>query len=108
MSLARSTDGPAPAIVVTLQAPARAADPELAERKNGLYLAAVERAGGRALPLDETTPAAERAAALAEMEGLLLSGGADLDPARYGEAPAGARDVEPGRDELEWQAWQAA
>ncbi|HET7677658.1 MAG TPA: gamma-glutamyl-gamma-aminobutyrate hydrolase family protein, partial [Candidatus Limnocylindrales bacterium] len=61
-----------------------------------------------ALPLDEETPPAERAAALAEMEGLLLSGGADLDPARYGQAPAGAREVESGRDELEWQVWQVA
>ncbi len=33
--------------------------------------------------------------------GLVLSGGEDVDPARYGEAPAGARTVSPMRDEME-------
>jgi putative glutamine amidotransferase len=42
------------------------------------------------------------------MDGLLLSGGADIDPARYREAPAGARDAEPGRDALEDEAFAAA
>jgi putative glutamine amidotransferase len=42
------------------------------------------------------------------MDGLLLSGGADIDPVRYGEAPAGAREVEPGRDALEDEAFRAA
>jgi putative glutamine amidotransferase len=42
------------------------------------------------------------------MDGLLLSGGADIDPARYGETPAGSRNAEPGRDALEDEAFSAA
>jgi putative glutamine amidotransferase len=42
------------------------------------------------------------------MHGLLLSGGADIDPARYGEAPSGARGAEPGRDALEDEAFRTA
>ena len=42
------------------------------------------------------------------MDGLLLTGGADLDPARYGQPTAGSRDIEPDRDELEAAACAAA
>lgn len=97
-----------PRIVVTVQAPSRHADPALAERKNALYLEAVRRAGGDPLALDELTPEAQRRAALASMDGLLLTGGADIEPARYGQAPAGSEGIEAGRDDLEWAAWLAA
>ena len=80
----------------------------MAELKNRRYLEALERAGATPLPLDERASAADRAAAFAAMDGLLLSGGADIDPARYGETPAGARDAEPGRDALEDEAFRAA
>ena len=42
------------------------------------------------------------------MDGLLLSGGADLDPARYGQPARGATDLEPDRDALEAEAWAVA
>jgi putative glutamine amidotransferase len=42
------------------------------------------------------------------MDGLLLSGGADLDPNRYGQPIEGSQDIEPERDELEAEAWRAA
>ena len=42
------------------------------------------------------------------MNGLLFSGGADLDPARYGQPPGGSDAVDPDRDELESAAWDAA
>jgi putative glutamine amidotransferase len=42
------------------------------------------------------------------MDGLLLSGGADLDPSRYGRPIQGATDLEPGRDALEAAAWAAS
>lgn len=97
-----------PRIVTTLADPAGSPDPSVAELKNRRYLEALERAGADAVALDERSSAAERAAAFAEMDGLLLSGGADLDPARYGESPAGARAAEPRRDELEDEAFHAA
>jgi len=100
--------GPAPSIVVTVQAPAVSSDADLARRKNALYVARLEAAGGRAIVLDETSGADQRAAAFAVMDGLLLSGGADLDPALYGQPPAGSMDLEPGRDALELAAWRAA
>jgi putative glutamine amidotransferase len=97
-----------PRIVTTLADPAATADPSLAELKNRRYLEALERAGAVPLPLDERATAAERTAAFDAMDGLLLSGGADIDPARYGEPPAGARGAEPGRDALEDEAFRAA
>lgn len=97
-----------PRIVVTLANPKRAADPALAELKNRRYLEALERAGASPVPLDERDPPATRAAAWATMDGLLLSGGADIDPSRYGETVAGSHTAEPQRDALEDEAFRAA
>jgi putative glutamine amidotransferase len=103
-----SPAGPAPRIVVTLMVAAEQSEPEIAARKNALYLDAVARHGALTVPLDATASPAERSAAFEAMDGLLLSGGADIDPARYGQAVDGARDVEPDRDALEAEAWTAA
>ena len=100
--------GPGPRIVVTLMVAAEQAEPAIAARKNALYVDAVTRHGAVAVSLDATSGASERAAAFASMRGLVLTGGADVDPARYGREPAGARDTEPARDELEAQAWATA
>ena len=100
--------GPGPRIVVTLMVAAEQSEPAIAARKNALYVDAVTRHGAVAVPLDATSSASERAAAFVSMRGLLLTGGADMDPARYGRAAAGARDTEPARDELEAAAWAAA
>jgi putative glutamine amidotransferase len=97
-----------PRIVVTLAVAARQSDPDLAERKNRLYLDSLERHGGEPVALDATTDAAARAEALATMDGLLLSGGADIDPVRYGQPNRGSVDIEPDRDALESEAWSAA
>ena len=88
--------------------PAHQADPALADRKNRLYADAVARHGALPIVLDATASPDERRDAFATMQGLLISGGADLDPARYGQAPAGAVDPEPDRDALEAEAWAAA
>jgi putative glutamine amidotransferase len=93
---------------VTVAVAAEQPRPELAARRNELYLAAVARHGGTPVPLDARTPADLRDAAFAAMDGLLLTGGADLDPGRYGQPLAGAIDVEPDRDALEAAAWAAA
>jgi putative glutamine amidotransferase len=97
-----------PRIVVTLAVAARQADPAIAQRKNLLYLEGVRRHGGEPIALDAETEPATRADALATMDGLLLSGGADLDPSRYGLPNRGSVDVEPDRDALEADAWAAA
>ena len=46
--------------------------------------------------------------AFAAMDALLLTGGADLDPARYGQPSRGSTSVEPERDALEAEAWSVA
>ncbi len=97
-----------PPIVVTLSHPSRAARPDLAAQKNERYLAAVRRAGGDPIPLYPDGRGRAIPAALQRMAGLLLSGGADLDPALYGEPPDGAVSLEPERDSLELAAWQEA
>jgi len=97
-----------PRIVVTVADPARQPESAIAARKNALYAAAVERHGAVAFVLDATAGPAERTASFAAMDGLLMSGGADIDPTRYGQPLAGAVDVEADRDVLEGTAWDAA
>jgi putative glutamine amidotransferase len=99
---------PAPLIVVTVADPSTKPDPALAERKNRLHAAALSERGCRPVLISPATPAAERERALAGMAGLLLTGGADIDPGQYGEAAAGAVEIEPDRDALDRAAWDAA
>jgi putative glutamine amidotransferase len=94
--------------VVTLAVPDEQPEPDLAARRNDLYVAAVARHGAVPIRLDARTPATVRDDALRTMDGLLLSGGADIDPSRYGQPIDGSQDIEPDRDELEEQAWRAA
>jgi len=69
---------------------------------NVAYLHAVQQAGGVPVLLPPHLDAGARAALLDRLDGLVLSGGGDIDPARYGETrhPRTA-DVSPERDELE-------
>ncbi|MBP7778731.1 MAG: gamma-glutamyl-gamma-aminobutyrate hydrolase family protein [Acidobacteria bacterium] len=63
------------------------------------YLESVRRAG--ATPL-ELTLSDEIAGIVAKADGLMLTGGGDLDPALYGATPgAGYEAAEPGRDAFE-------
>ena len=102
------SQSPLPRILVTVTVPGRHADPDLATRKNRLYADAIERHGGMPIVIDGSSDQAERAAAFGSMEGLLLTGGADIDPARYGASNRGSVDIEPERDELETAAWAVA
>ena len=97
-----------PRIVVTLHGPEQAAQEEPTWASFDTYLDAVRRAGGEPVALDPTSTVREREAALSTMDGLLLPGGADLDPALYGEAPHPSVAVEGARDDLEQAAWSAA
>lgn len=100
--------GRVPRIVVTLMHAAHQAEPDIAVRKNALYVDSVVRHGAAAIALDPRSSASERAAAFATMDGLLLTGGADIEPARYGAANLGSVGMEPDRDALEAAAWAAA
>jgi putative glutamine amidotransferase len=53
------------------------------------YAIAVEAAGGTAVLLPPSTPYADAAASVvARLDGLVISGGADVQPERYGQTPA--------------------
>jgi putative glutamine amidotransferase len=97
----------APRIVITIADPARANDAALAERRNRLYADAIARHGGEPVLLSAASPEPVQRAMLDEMAGLLLSGGVDIDPARYGGRSAGS-DVDAARDTLEARAWATA
>lgn len=64
------------------------------------YLESVRRAGGEPRVLD---PASEQAAeVVGSIDGLLLTGGTDVDPRLYGDSPhATLLNVEPERDDFE-------
>jgi putative glutamine amidotransferase len=97
-----------PRIVVTLSNPDRAADPTVDQLKNDRYCEAVERAGGEPVPVDDRASPAELEQALGGMDGLLISGGADLDPSLYRAVPNGSQAPDLGRDALDLRAFQAA
>ena len=54
---------------------------------NAAYAAAVVTAGGVPLLLSPIIPPSEAPAAVSALDALILSGGADIAPARYGAAP---------------------
>jgi gamma-glutamyl-gamma-aminobutyrate hydrolase PuuD len=64
------------------------------------YVEATERAGGVAILLPPQSAGAEEV--LDRIDGLVLTGGADVDPARYGEVPA-ERTSAPRVQRDEWE-----
>jgi putative glutamine amidotransferase len=76
------------------------------------YVDAIAAAGGLplVLPAVAVSGAHERVLeVVAQADGLLLTGGGDVDPATYGEAAAPeVYDLDPGRDALEIEAYRAA
>ncbi|HEY0444204.1 MAG TPA: gamma-glutamyl-gamma-aminobutyrate hydrolase family protein [Candidatus Limnocylindrales bacterium] len=97
-----------PRVVVTVAVPARQSEPDVARQKNELYAESIRRHGGEPVVVDAATDAKARRAAFAAMDGLLLTGGADVDPSRYGRPNEGSVEIEPDRDELEAAAWREA
>ena len=64
------------------------------------YVRAIERAGGRPLLVPPSTDGVEET--LDALDGLVFSGGSDLDPALYGsERHPQTREVARGRDDAE-------
>ena len=70
-----------------------------------VYADAIIRAGGVPVLLPPASDDPDRAAAVvARLDGLVISGGADVDPAQYGEEPhARTSKIRPDRD-----AWEIA
>ncbi len=103
-----SRDERAPRIVVTLADLTGHPDPQRAASRVALYLDAIRRHGGDPIPLDAGSPEAAAGGVLDSMDGLLLTGGGDIDPARYRQANEGSREIDAARDALEARAWEAA
>jgi putative glutamine amidotransferase len=73
------------------------------------YIDALENLGMTAILLTPAHTKASIEAILEKCSGLLLSGGADVDPARYGEEPSPALGtVQPERDSMEFTALDRA
>jgi putative glutamine amidotransferase len=75
------------------------------------YVSAVQRAGGLAvlLPPDATDDEQELGQLLELIDGLVLAGGADIDPASYGQQPhPNTTDTVPERDAFEIALVRAA
>jgi putative glutamine amidotransferase len=69
---------------------------------NGAYIRAVQAAGGIPLLLTPHFSTEVQAALWPRLGGLLLTGGGDVEPARFGQARhPSVDDVAPARDELE-------
>jgi putative glutamine amidotransferase len=68
------------------------------------YVDAVRRAGGRPVLLPPGGSPAEAAATVAGLDGLIVSGGEDVDPAHYGAA----RQPETGAANPERDTWELA
>ena len=76
---------------------------------NAAYVSAVAAAGGIPLILSQLIGDAGVARALEGCDGLLLTGGEDVDPAHYGEAPSQALGaVDRDRDRFELALFAAA
>lgn len=69
------------------------------------YVRAIHASGGRAVLITPDDPGVD---VLDGLDGLVLTGGSDLDPRLYGEAPRGATGVRPERDRSELTLLRAA
>lgn len=69
------------------------------------YAQAVHASGGRAVLITPDDPGAD---VLERLDGIIFTGGSDVDPARYGEQPHPATYVRPQRDEAETLLLRAA
>ena len=69
---------------------------------NASYLNAIQQAGGVPVPVPPQLAPPARAEILKHVQGVLLTGGGDVDPARFGEAPhPTTSEVSVARDTLE-------
>jgi putative glutamine amidotransferase len=71
------------------------------------YTAAVTAAGGTPVLLPSVDPRHARAA-VARLDGVIITGGGDIDPARYGAENTDSTDIDPVRDAWELALLEAA
>lgn len=69
------------------------------------YAIGVMEAGGLPVMLTRESPPEQ---IMARLDGLLLSGGPDINPARYGQDPHAEVELDEGRDEFEFRLLEAA
>jgi putative glutamine amidotransferase len=74
-------------------------------KRVGPYSRALEAAG---LEPVELSPGGTSPASVEGLDGLLISGGPDIDPSWYGEAPDGAEEPVRDRDEMEFSLLETA
>jgi len=80
-----------------------------ASHANLAYSQSILRAGGLPLLLPNSLPPKDADAAMSGLHGLLLTGGGDVDPVNWGEAPHPKLGfVDPQRDSLEMALLRAA
>src|SRR5262245_45062942 len=76
---------------------------------NSAYLHAVQQAGGVPVLLPPQLSGSALVRVAGGLDGLRLTGGGDMDPASFGEAPhPSVYEVAPGRDALETSAVRLA
>jgi putative glutamine amidotransferase len=84
-------------------------EPQILSTLNQAYPAAIEANGGKPLLLCLKPGLAAQKEAIGQIDGLLLPGGGDIDPAFYGENPMGGLiGVSRARDEGEFTLLQGA
>lgn len=82
---------------------------QITDSLGAAYVHAVLQAGGLPVLLPPHIPADQAPTLLERLDGVLLSGGADIDPARFGGKPhPRVYDIDPERDELEIRLVQLA
>ncbi len=89
--------------IIALSATAELVRGALRVRLNAAYTRAVEHAGGIPLIIPPLATPAAAAALLDRVDALIVTGGEDIDPARYGHAPhdrAGAPNADRDATEL--------
>jgi gamma-glutamyl-gamma-aminobutyrate hydrolase PuuD len=84
--------------------PTRDKDGLVYARLRMTYVEAVEQAGGLPLLIPPLADPASLEALLERLDGLLLPGGADIDPIEYGEGMHGSQPPNPALDRLELAA----
>ncbi len=95
--------GPRPLIGITAT-PVQTSDGADQIRLRRTYVRAVETAGGLPVLVPPLADRAALGALLERLDGLLLPGGGDVDPAMYGEVVDGSEPPNPALDELELTA----